>query len=362
MNFINENSKTQKHIKNTNIDDYINYIYSKCEKTMQPIKKNGKIVDENIIIPTVHTYDILLKNNYNIQQLKNFAKHYKMKISGNKNELVSRLYIFLKLSSFIIKIQKIFRGRLQRKYNKLHGPAFFDRTKCTNNSDFLTIEDLKDMIYTQFFSYEDLDGFIYGFDILSLYNLINKSVGKTLKNPYNRNPIPQIVINDIRSLLRISKILKIPIEIEIKDVSDELSSTKNIELRVLDLFQYIDSLGNYSDPNWFLSLSKNQLVKFLRELMDIWNYRAQLSSQVKRSICPPLGDPFVSINFNMINNESNIQNVKKMILVVMEKLVKSGADKDMKALGAYYVLGSITLVNPHAAIALPWLFQSFSYF
>jgi len=32
------------------------------------------------------------------------------------------------------------------------------------------------------------------------------------------------------------------------------------------------------------------------------------------------------------------------------------------ALGAYYVLGALTLVNPNAAAALPWLFQSVAYF
>ena len=33
-----------------------------------------------------------------------------------------------------------------------------------------------------------------------------------------------------------------------------------------------------------------------------------------------------------------------------------------KALGAYYVLGALTIVNETAATSLPWLFQSFSYF
>jgi hypothetical protein len=216
-------------------------------------------------------------------------------------------------------------------------------------------------VYSQFFSYKDIDGFVYGFDIISLYNLILKS-GKTLKNPYNRNLIPNNVINDIRSLLRISKVLKIPIEIDIKDVTEDISLQKSIELRILDLFQLMDALGNYSNASWFLSLSKAQIVKMLRELIDIWNYRAQLSNEVKRLICPPNGDPFRSISFSAIIQEQNMDNVRKMVLDIVEKLVKNGVDKDYKALGAYYILGAITLVNPEAAIALPWLFQSVSYF
>jgi hypothetical protein len=42
-------------------------------------------------------------------------------------------------------------------------------------------------------------------------------------------------------------------------------------------------------------------------------------------------------------------------------MVNCGIDKDSKTLGAYYVLGGLTLVNPAAAIALPWLYQSVLY-
>jgi hypothetical protein len=55
-------------------------------------------------------------------------------------------------------------------------------------------------------------------------------------------------------------------------------------------------------------------------------------------------------------------NIKKVVLEVLEKLVNSGIDKDSKSLGAYYVLGGLTLVNQEAATSLPWLFQSVSYF
>jgi hypothetical protein len=37
-------------------------------------------------------------------------------------------------------------------------------------------------------------------------------------------------------------------------------------------------------------------------------------------------------------------------------------NQENKALGACYVLGALTIVNENAATALPWLYQSFSYF
>jgi hypothetical protein len=213
-----------------------------------------------------------------------------------------------------------------------------------------------------FFSYTDTDGFVYGFDIISLYNLILKC-GKDeidVRNPYNRNIIQEEVVQDIHNLIRISKKLKNDIIVDIPNV--ETTTQKSFELKILDVFQAIDSLGNYSDPSWFLSLSKNQCTKFIRELFDIWNYRAQLTNEVKRNICPPIGDLFNNINLTLIQSENNVDNIKKLILPILEKLVYSGIDQDSKSLGAYYILGSLTLVNSVAADSLPWLYQSFTYF
>ena len=105
--------------------DYLNSISNNFEKQVIIPKKLEKI-DENIVAspPTINNYNVLTKYNYNIQQLKIFAKHYKLKISGTKKELITRIYVFLQLSYYVIKIQKVFRGNLQRIFNKLHGPAY----------------------------------------------------------------------------------------------------------------------------------------------------------------------------------------------------------------------------------------------
>lgn len=343
------------------IDDYMRCITNKCEKSIPIVKTPAKIIDDKIIIPTIKSYHEITKYNYNVSQLKSFAKHYKLKLSGNKNELLIRVYSYLHLSSFIIKIQTNFRRFLVKKYKDLHGPASMNRKICNNSYDFITMEPIEDISFHQFLSYKDEDGFIYGFDITSLHNLYFKC-SKEMKNPYNRNLFPESVIKAIKSMLRLSKIFKIHINLVFEDDSQNVSSEKAIELRALSLFQTIDSLGNYSNPNWFLSLNRNQIIKFVRELIDIWNYRAQLSQETKRNICPPNGDPFRNLSMPYIHTEGNMGNVKKVVLEVLEKLVNSGSDKDSKSLGAYYVLGGLTLVNQEAATSLPWLFQSVSYF
>ena len=347
--------------KNEKIDEYMNFIRNKCEKYICINKKLSKIDNEDFNIPNLNDYELITKYNYTIKQLKEIAQVYKLKISGIRRELVNRIFIYLRLSSFIVKIQKVFRGFLQRKYNTFHGPAFIKRDLCTNETDFFTMDILSSLPYAQFFSYKDVDDFIYGFDIISLHNLIIKS-GKNVKNPYNRNEIPNFVFQNITTLIRLSKCLKIDIDLIITDSNENLSLQKIVELRSLELFQNIDSLGNYSNSEWFLSLNRAELIKFMRELCDIWNFRAQLTSEIKRSICPPYGDPFRHFGISIIHHENDLFIVKKSILEVLEKFVNTGIDRDSKSLGAYYVLGALTLVNQNAAFSLPWLFQSFTYF
>jgi hypothetical protein len=301
--------------------------------------------------------------NYNVNQLKLIAKNYKLKISGNKNQLLTRIYSFLYFSSYIIKIQKLFRGNVARKYKLLHGPAAINRKLCTNTDDFVTMEPVEEINYHQFVSYKDEDGFIYGFDIISLHNLFLKSKDiESIRNPYNRNLIPESVVKTIKSIIKISRILKIHVNLHYEDDTQSISIEKMVELRALSLFQNIDSLGNYSNSKWLLELDRIHLIKFLRELADIWNYRAQITPETKRNICPPSGDPFRNFNMHYVHTESNMTNVKKVVLEVLEKIVNSGVDRDSRALGACYVLGSLTLVNQEAATSIPWLFQSFGYF
>jgi hypothetical protein len=357
MNTLNKNNTTDM------IETYMNIITKKCCNIMPETKKLIKITEDSISIPTIKNYHDIIKYNYNITQLKIICKNYKLKISGNKSQLVLRIYSYLYFSSYIIKIQQNFRKFIVNKYKLLHGPAAINRKLCNNAEDFITMEPLDEINFHQFLSYKDTDGFIYGFDIISLYNLFLKSKDiEKISNPYNRNIIPKSVIKNIKSVIRLSKILKININLHFDDDSLNVSNEKALELRTLSLFQNIDSLGNYSNPQWFLSLNKNQIIKLVRELMEIWNYRAQLTNEIKRSICPPNGDPFRNLSIQYIHTESNIINIKKVILEIFEKMVNTGTEKDNRSLGAYYVLGCLTLVNNDAATALPWLYQSFCYF
>jgi hypothetical protein len=349
---VNCKSKS-KNIKESLMDQYIAKIESKFViEYVGPLKKiNNEVITEKIAAAN------LLEYNYNVAQLKDIAKIYHVKLSGNKKELISRIYLFLKMSVPIIKIQKVIKGFLQRKLNKLHGPAYKNRSSCTNDRDFLSDELLINVSNNQFFSYTDIDNFTYGFDMVSFYNLIIKSDGE-IKNPYNRNIISNDVLFNFKRLISISKILKKNINIQMETTT--FSPEKNVELKIIEFFQKINSLGNYSEFKWFLDLNKQKLIRFTRELADIWYYRAQITDENKQLICPQ-GDPFQHFNFNYLNYEQKLDKIRFYILLLLEKMI-SGVNKDNKSLGTYYILGALTLVNSSAAISLPWLYESFAYF
>jgi hypothetical protein len=335
-------------------NDYVELLGKRIFKHIKLTKPIEKIAGEMESIPTFQDYQQMLKYNYSIKQLKLITKKYKLKITGNKQQIVLRIYLYLYLSNFAVKIQKHIRGFLRRKYIDMHGPGFKNKHLCTNNFDFLSMDELTNIPNEQFFSFKDNDGFIYGFDIMSLYNLIHKTDG-IVKNPFNQQPLPSKVIENMRSLLRISNVLKIKILTKITDITHEVTNKKSIELKALTLFQTIDSLGNYSNAQWFLSLNRIQLMKFIRELIDIWDYRANISIETKKAICFPSGNPFYRLP--ILQTLENIDDIRKAILEVMEKMVNAGIDKDNKCLGAYYILSALTLVNNDAATALPWLYE-----
>ena len=102
-----------------------------------------------------------------------------------------------------------------KKYSSLRGPALFNRKKCTNSCDFITMEPIEEINYNNFISYVDKDNFIYGFDIVSLHHLIIKANDDDdFKNPYTRTLMPGELMQNMSTIIKISKILKTPINLQ----------------------------------------------------------------------------------------------------------------------------------------------------
>ena len=363
---VEKNEKREKLIKsnskmNTRLISSSEKESSKCEERNNV--KKGKAVKKCEEL-SIHNYNTLLVVKYKMDELKKLCTRYKISKGGNKDDLTKRIYEYCKNSIGPLKIQKVFRGFLCRKLHKMQGPALMDRKICTNDTDFFTMDDMAEIPTTQFYSYRDEDDFVYGFNIVSLHNLIQKE-GSRAKNPYNRNEFDNKVKVNVLNMIRLSKVLKIPIEIELKN--EVMDPAKRMELKILDLFQTMNSYGNYANSEWFADLPRNLHIRFARELVDIWNYRALLTVAKKQEICPPHGSPFLGtpyftniVNNTTLNNLSN-ETVVKYNVQIIENLVKSAVDIDNKMLGTFYVLSALTLVSQPARDAMPWLYDAVVY-
>ena len=94
-------------------------LYDKVE--VKRGKRRKTVSQEEFTILEFSEFEKLLCINYNVRQLKQMCRHYKQKVSGNKTELINRMYNFLKYSHHITMVQKHARGWMRRNYFKING-------------------------------------------------------------------------------------------------------------------------------------------------------------------------------------------------------------------------------------------------
>ena len=317
--------------------------------------------DTNVKIPKFREYNTFLNDKHKVMELKQIVKHYKLKCGQKKRkmELKNDIYEYLRNSYYAIKIQAMARGYFHRRLLSLRGPALFNRSLCVNETDFFLLENLTDIGNDEFISFrDDTDDKVYGCTIYSLNSfIINIKDPAHFINPYTRNQLNHSIIDTLISLTRICKALKI------KYMSDEyfeqpkLTPQQKFNQRITNVFKTMDDLGNYTQIEWFYEMETNlKQIKFIRELYDIWNYRANLQQDVKNNISN-FRDPFLNLNISTIANMS-IERLNHMVLTIIERFVYSGINEESRVLGSYYVLCALTLVSSSAAEALPWLYNS----
>jgi hypothetical protein len=304
-------------------------------------------------------YEILKKYNYTIKELKHLLKILNIPCL-NKNILKKTILNYtinmMYLTYSINKIKRCWKNYFIRLFNKSVGPSFRNKNLSNNDEDFYTVEKLNDIDYYYYFSYKDVDGFVYTFNIISIITLIDKNC---LDNPYNRKKFDNNFINSIKNRYNYNKILN-----KLSKFDEYKSTSTSFETKIHNIFIKIDELGNYSDVNWFLELNRLQLKKFLFELYEIWTFRAQLSNTRKVEICPPNGNPFHNIPRSAMSSNSILhtyQEIRNIALQLMEKILFTNANNSDKNLCALYILSALTLVSENARNSLPWLYASVNY-
>jgi hypothetical protein len=321
-----------------------------------------KCPDSKFVMPSVKDPSGFLSYKYSKSQLQDMARYYKLPVSGTVPKLSVRVYTHLIIQANVIPFQSLWRGYLRRKCNFIRGPALLHRSKCNNDEDFLTGETMKDIAWDQFVSYTTSDGFIYGFDIVSLYNLkLNSGRGDVL-NPYTREAIPEDVFSDLCELIDIEKnVFKVQIDVTFEKPRPVSPRNMTIEQRVSELFSAIESHGYYPSSEWFMELDKSQLIRMLREIADIFIYRASIPRDVQMRICPE--NPFRSVSamVNIIQSYDDIYVARDILLYVSCNVVMSGIEVEDRALGAIIFLQAMTLVSEGARQSFPLFYESASY-
>ena len=336
-------------------------------------KKNKTKINRADIKFKISNYKDLLEMKITKKELKSIIIKLGLPLknisSKKKDELLSLTYNLCRLYNYTNVLQRSWRCYMRKLYNKTLGPAFFKRDKSNNLEDFLTTEPINSIDYKHFMSFQDNDGFIYTFNFISLCRLFEKNM---IYNPYNRNPFSdsflslfkkRIIYNKIYFYITTSEYnLYLPSFTNNNETNNTVNTEQDINNSIRNIFMEIDNVGNYTDPNWLLNLNERQMKKFIYELQDIWEYRAQIDRNIKRQIYPVNGNPFHDVphhtQMNINNNTYSIQRLKRIIQRVLKRFINYCINDDVKQLSAIYILTALTLVSQEAATSMPWLYQS----
>jgi hypothetical protein len=314
-----------------------------------------------------------------LTHLKRLCSAHGLKRTGTRPILCERVRSFCLKKFSALKIQRLMRGHISRTYVNCFIRNHVNRGHtAVNDTDFYTMDEFKDVPHYQTFRFKDeCDGMAYQFNMASFFKLIKTTftpnalslaasghyavpVPVEMMNPYTRSPISTDTVRHFFMKMRYSRMMRHPICVEIKD-DEALTPAQLTELRIVELFQDINKLGNYADSNWFSKLTHPQHIRFIQELYDIWSYRAELTQQTRNQICPPYGHLFSNPNSIAVMQDirtAPFQSVADVNLGAIDRLIRSGVSDDDRSLGAFYVLSALTIVSPGAREAMPWLYQS----
>lgn len=255
--------------------------------------------------------------------------------------------------SYINKIQRWWRFFGPIKQRRRQGLGRWIPEICNNQTDFYSMEDIANISKSSLFSFIDGDNMLYAYDVKSLYSLLESNTGEAL-NPYNRQPFSSSVLNKAKAFISWCRKKRIdtkwtPIEPATPD--------QRLQLRVTDIFQKLDQLNYYTNPEWFLKMDIDDHRCFYVELHDIWYHRAGLAPEMRSTIIPPPAKPFRYAVRDIIAQKS-MENLRKINLDLINMFVSAANDKNDRSLAAMYVVTALTLVNAHCADTYSWLHES----
>ena len=321
----------------------------------KPARGRPRVRDEDFRILQFGEQVELAARVYKKAHLKEMCKHFGLRVSGNKDELQSRVHDHLRLSVPAVCVQGAVRRWLIQSCARMRGPAFARPALAVNDTDFYSMAACTEIPVAQFFSTEDSGGKVYAFDVLSLCTLFSHA-GRAARNPYNRQPFKEGTLASVKRLCRRARAIGHRVATRVAPTRPMVSFTSQVETLCHDIYL----LGHYPVADWFVRLRHQDAVRFLREMGEVWAYRAGMPRSVREAIAPPDGNPFRGVRMLGLSHRP-FSEVRRDMVAVAGRMVRTGRAESDRQQGALVVLLALTLASPAAAAAMPALHASAMY-
>ena len=141
-------------------------------------------------------------------------------------------------------------------------------------------------------------------------------------HPVTYDVIPQIIFDNIDTI----------------DLNS-LEEIKTIDDTAIEVFQYFSKLSIFIDHEWFINLSKSELIKFNYELKDFWSHNFTPEQRLEISLNPIL----IKTNNDLENEDKNI--IIKYLLNEIKQILLC-ENEEYKYMINYIVLGALGIVIP----------------
>ena len=233
------------------------------------------------------------------------------------------------------------------------GPLLWAREESNNPFDFFSADPVGEIGLGDIVSFVSA-GKGYIMDIKSAVSLIEHAAkaGAAPENPFTREPLSALFLKRV-GLHATGKAKKKEGWVLLQPTTE----AQKLALATTDVFSMIEELGYYTDPNWFVELSRRQLQQIYLELADIWFHRATLSAADRLRIVPDRSPFGVPVSTALIMQQKAL---RPLILATFKLLVSAAPARADKQLGVMYVLGALSVVSAGAGVAYPWLNDMFS--
>ena len=361
-------NKYNENVQCNNNQKYDSYcgIHIKCYEKYGRIDEPLKCDVDNINKINCHNFKQYKLHKLSYNKLKYLRNKYCLLCSSKKKRVLLEM-IMKFLNSFqyyadkksiqsIIKIQALYRGKFIRD---IYGLPNIHRKLCSNPIGIdgsMFWEKLNDNTIkvntkckiNEIFGFYD-NNVAYCFTIQSF----EKNMKYYGKNPYTCQIFNPRILRNFNN--RIQYIKKNGLEINQPETFMSMSPVKKIKFKTVRIFHILDTLGNYTDHQWFINLSLSRLKLMYFYGKDIWNYQFNDISQ-KKKILPPSGKGFY-LNYSRINLFRNQDKCKlqNILLNEIERFITLGETIDLKKIGAWIILTSLAKASAEVARALPHL-------